>query len=44
MTLETEKLLDKIGWSILRELQEDARLSYAELGWRVVLTTPAVIE
>ena len=44
MTLETEKLLDKIGWSILRELQEDARLSYAELGRRVGLTTPAVIE
>ena len=44
MTLETEKLLDKISWSILRELQEDARLSYAELGRRVGLTTPAVIE
>lgn len=44
MTLENEKLLDKIGWKILRELQEDARLSYAELGRRVGLTTPAVIE
>lgn len=44
MTLENEKLLDKIGWKILRELQEDARLSYAELSRRVGLTTPAVIE
>ena len=44
MNLETEKLLDKISWNILRELQEDARLSYAELGRRVGLTTPAVIE
>ena len=37
-------MLDKISWNILRELQEDARLSYAELGRRVGLTTPAVIE
>lgn len=44
MALETEKSLDKISWKILRELQEDARLSYAELGRRVGLTTPAVIE
>jgi Lrp/AsnC family leucine-responsive transcriptional regulator len=44
MTLETEKILDKISWNILRELQEDARISYAELGRRVGLTTPAVIE
>lgn len=44
MALDSEKLLDKISWNILRELQEDARLSYAELGRRVGLTTPAVIE
>jgi Lrp/AsnC family leucine-responsive transcriptional regulator len=44
MSLESEKTLDKISWNILRELQEDARLSYAELGRRVGLTTPAVIE
>lgn len=44
MALESEKILDKISWNILRELQEDARLSYAELGRRVGLTTPAVIE
>ena len=37
-------MLDRIDWKILKELQEDARTSYAELGRRVGLTTPAVIE
>jgi Lrp/AsnC family leucine-responsive transcriptional regulator len=36
--------MDSIDWKILRELQTDARISYAELGRRVGLTTPAVIE
>jgi Lrp/AsnC family leucine-responsive transcriptional regulator len=36
--------LDQIGWKILEELQRDARLSWAELGRRVGLTTPAVSE
>lgn len=36
--------MDKIDWNILKELQEDARTSFAELGRRVGLTTPAVIE
>ncbi|HEY0049643.1 MAG TPA: Lrp/AsnC family transcriptional regulator [Pyrinomonadaceae bacterium] len=36
--------MDAIDWKILRELQRDARISYAELGRRVGLTTPAVIE
>ncbi|HWQ33562.1 MAG TPA: Lrp/AsnC family transcriptional regulator [Blastocatellia bacterium] len=44
MTLESEKLLDEIGWKIVRELQENARLSYAELGRRVGLSIPAVTE
>lgn len=44
MALDNEKLLDSISWKLLLELQEDARLSYAELGRRVGLTTPAVIE
>lgn len=39
-----ETKLDKIGWKILEELQRDARISFAELGRRVGLTTPAVIE
>ena len=44
MSLDSESFLDKISWNILRELQQDARLSFAELGRRVGLTTPAVIE
>jgi Lrp/AsnC family leucine-responsive transcriptional regulator len=36
--------MDGIDWKILKELQMDARVSYAELGRRVGLTTPAVIE
>jgi Lrp/AsnC family transcriptional regulator, leucine-responsive regulatory protein len=37
-------MLDEIDRKILLELQSDARTSYAELGRRVGLTTPAVIE
>lgn len=37
-------MLDQIDWKILRELQEDGRVSYAALGRTVGLTTPAVIE
>src|SRR6187402_72041 len=44
MALDLEPNLDKISWNILSELQKDARLTYAELGRRVGLTTPAVIE
>jgi Lrp/AsnC family leucine-responsive transcriptional regulator len=44
MGTHDEKLLDDIGWHLLEELQEDARLSYAELGRRVGLSTPAVME
>ena len=36
--------MDSIDWKILKQLQRDARISYAELGRRVGLTTPAVIE
>lgn len=36
--------LDATDWHILRELQEDARLSYSELGRRVGLSSPAVQE
>jgi Lrp/AsnC family leucine-responsive transcriptional regulator len=36
--------LDDTDWAILRELQEDARLSYAEIGRRVGLSSPAVQE
>lgn len=37
-------MLDDIDRNILKQLQQDARTSYAELGRRVGLTTPAVIE
>ena len=44
MALNSKKLLDEVGWRILRELQLDARLSFAELGRRVGLSLPAVAE
>ncbi len=37
-------LLDNIGWKILVELQENARIPFAELGRRVGLSTPAVAD
>lgn len=37
-------MVDEIDWKILRELQINARITFAELGRRVGLTTPAVIE
>ncbi len=37
-------VIDDIDRNVLKELQQDARISYAELGRRVGLTTPAVIE
>lgn len=44
MALEIEKLLDDTGWRLLEELQQNARLSYSELGQRVGLSSPAVAE
>lgn len=41
---EDGKLLDDVNWQILRELQLDARISFAELGRRVGLSSPAVAE
>ncbi len=41
---DSDKLLDKIGWRILDELQMDGRLPLTELGRRVGLSTPAVGE
>jgi Lrp/AsnC family leucine-responsive transcriptional regulator len=37
-------MIDEIGWKIIKELQLNARITFAELGRRVGLTTPAVIE
>jgi Lrp/AsnC family transcriptional regulator, leucine-responsive regulatory protein len=44
MALEIEKMLDETGWLLLQELQQNARLSYSELGQRVGLSAPAVAE
>ena len=43
MTYDSE-VPDSIGWELLRYLQEDARMSYAELGRRLNLSAPAVAE
>lgn len=44
MADDLKKLLDDIGWRILGELQQNARVSFTELGRRVGLSTPAVLE
>ncbi len=44
MALEIERLLDETGWHLLEALQENARLSFSELGQRVGLSSPAVAE
>ena len=43
-TEQTKRELDDLDWRILAELQQDARLSYSELGRRVALSQPAVAE
>lgn len=44
MVQNIRKLLDDTNWRILEELQEDARISFAELGRRVGLSVPGVTE
>ncbi len=44
MALQSERSLDSTDWKILRELQQDSRLSYNELGRRVGLSAPAAAE
>jgi Lrp/AsnC family leucine-responsive transcriptional regulator len=44
MNTPPHKLLDTTGLYILRLLHQNARLSYAEIGRRVHLSTPAVID
>ncbi|MEV6928922.1 Lrp/AsnC family transcriptional regulator [Dactylosporangium sp. NPDC051485] len=36
--------MDSMDWALLRELQDDGRLSYSELSRRVHLSPPAVAE
>ena len=42
--MEIDRIMDETGWRILAELQENARISFSELGRRVALTPPAVAE
>lgn len=44
MTENNEKLLDNVGWQLLGLLQENARLSFKELGQRVGLAPSSVAE
>jgi Lrp/AsnC family leucine-responsive transcriptional regulator len=44
MTFDSSKLLDRTGWQIAELLQQNARLSFAEIGRRVGLSLPAVAE
>jgi Lrp/AsnC family leucine-responsive transcriptional regulator len=44
MGIESNALLDEIGRNLLSALQEDARLSYAELGRRIGLSPAATAE
>jgi Lrp/AsnC family leucine-responsive transcriptional regulator len=44
MYYQFEGLLDATGWQILEALQEDARISFTELGKRVGMSPPAVAE
>ena len=42
--MDTEAALDKIDRRILAELQDNARITFTELGKRVALTAPAAAE
>ena len=44
MATESTALLDEIGRNLLQALQEDARLSFAELGRRIALSPAATAE
>jgi Lrp/AsnC family transcriptional regulator, leucine-responsive regulatory protein len=44
MSLQIESQLDEVSWQILEALQEDARISFSELGRQVGMSPPAVAE
>lgn len=44
MALQTDRQLDGLGWRILQLLQDNARLSFRQIGEAVGLTAPAVAE
>src|SRR4051812_42732273 len=41
---QTDRQLDGLGWRLLRLLQENARLSFRQIGESIGLTAPAVAE
>ncbi len=43
-TLPNEVELDAVSWRLIEQLQHNARISFAELGRKVGLSTPAVAE
>jgi Lrp/AsnC family leucine-responsive transcriptional regulator len=43
-TFDRQAALDDLDWRILEALQENARITFSELGRRVSLTPPAVAE
>jgi Lrp/AsnC family transcriptional regulator, leucine-responsive regulatory protein len=42
--MQPDRLLDEEGMEILRALQDDARISFAELGRKVGLSAPAITD
>ena len=42
--MESERLLDEAGLEILRALQDNARVSFAELGRKIGLSGPAITD
>ncbi len=42
--MEPERLLDDAGMEILRALQDNARISFAELGRKIGMSAPAITE
>jgi Lrp/AsnC family transcriptional regulator, leucine-responsive regulatory protein len=42
--MESERLLDEAGLEILRALQQNARISFAELSRKVRMSAPAITE
>src|ERR1700716_2922075 len=44
MTTVSTPTIDRTDWGLLEALQENARLTFAELGRRVSLSPPAVAE
>ena len=44
MTLQNDRQIDGVGWRLLKLLQENARLSFRQIGEAIGLTAPAVAE